>query len=501
MIDERPCFEGDSQHQDARSRLLDWRWELICASFLIGLSILVHRVNHDESQYVAAIALMRTGWPYLDFAYLQTPLQLLLYWPLTFVRAGWLMVAVRLVNGATAIITVAILGAALSGKVSPPSRLIALAALICSEAFLLAGTLARNDALPMALLAGAILALFEALRKDQGTAWFASAGCLLGLAASAKINAAIPAGGAVLFVLLRRRTIKSRSVTAFLGAGLIGLAPCAIFAILAPDQFRFDVFTYSLEAPIQWWTSVGKANWLSWRGIPMLISLASRGIVLVGLAATAADRRGRDETDLLDFMIAGGIIAAYLTQPPFPQYLVPLLPPLTIRFAMALDQFRGHTAHRLVLAATLISCMLGLSGTIHDLFRIRKHGLELVRAVEIGRKVAIISNSRLITTLSPELIAGADTRVDLRFVAGPFLFRTSGSLAEQALRYGYSPTWQHLDIALDNRPPDLVLVGGEERPQPPLHPHGLDAPLRAWAQSRDYRPVFLGGGFTLFVHP
>ena len=494
-------FRGDSQGRAARSTPFDWRWEIIGASILITLSILIHRVNHDESQYVAAIALMRNGWPYLDFAYLQTPLQPFLYSPLTFIRAGWLMVAVRLVNGTTAIITVAILGAALSGKVDPRTRLIALATLICSESFLLAGTLARNDALPMAFLAAAILVLFKALQKDRAGASFALAGLLLGLAASAKINAAVPAAGAALFVLLRIRSIKSRSVAAFLAAGLIGLAPCATFAILAPDQFRFDVFTYSLEAPIQWWTSVGKGHLLSWRGIPTLFSLAGRGVVLVGLAATAADRRRTDETRLLDFMIAGGIIAAYLTQPPFPQYLVPLLPPLTIRFAMALDRFHGQTTRRVILTATLISCALGLEGTVHDLVRTRKHGLELVRAVAIGRKVAMLSNNRLIATLSPELIAGADTKLDRRFVAGPFLFRTSGSLAEQALRYAYSPNWQHLDRALDEQPPDMVLVGGEERPQPPLYPHGLDAPLRAWAQSRDYRPIPLGGGFTLFVHP
>ena len=39
-------------------------------------------IDHDEGQYVGAVAMMRFGLPYRDFAYLQTPLQPLLFAPL-----------------------------------------------------------------------------------------------------------------------------------------------------------------------------------------------------------------------------------------------------------------------------------------------------------------------------------------------------------------------------------------------------------------------------------
>jgi 4-amino-4-deoxy-L-arabinose transferase-like glycosyltransferase len=419
---------------------------------------------------------------------------------LAFVHAGWLLVAVRLLNGLLALATVVIVSRTLKGRARTVNGLIAVGALICSESFLLAGSLARNDALPMALLAAGLAALLSALERDDQPSLFALAGCLFGLAASAKINAAVPAAGAAMFILFKTRTFGPRSAFLFFGGGILGLLPCLLFAAVAPTQFRFDVFTYGVDAPVQWWTSVGKLNLLSWRGIPDLVGLASRGIVLIGLVAAAADRRRRDDLHLLDLMIVGGVVAAYLTQPPFPQYLVPLLPPVTIRFAMALDRVH-RPARSFVLTLTAFCSVLGLLDTIHYVVRIRARGLELAQAVQVGRDLAVLGHGRSVVTLSPELIAGSGTILDPRFAAGPFLFRTSDGLARQALKYGYSPTWQTISAALDSHPPGAVLVGGELRPQAPLHPTGLDAPLIAWAVSRSYKPVALGNGFTLFLRP
>ena len=90
-------FHAALDGQAPRDRLYR-RSLLAAAALLLALSVLIRPINHDESQYVAAIQLMRTGWPYLDFAYLQPPLQPLLFAPLALVHAGWMLVAVRLVN-------------------------------------------------------------------------------------------------------------------------------------------------------------------------------------------------------------------------------------------------------------------------------------------------------------------------------------------------------------------------------------------------------------------
>ncbi|HEX8842850.1 MAG TPA: hypothetical protein VF757_11195, partial [Sphingomicrobium sp.] len=120
----------------------------IAAALLIAFSIIVRAINHDEGQYVAAIAMMRGGWPYLDFSYLQTPLQPLLLSPLSLLPAGWLLVAARCANGLFALATLALVYRAVRDRLEPGSAIVAVAAFACTEAFLLASSLARNDALP-----------------------------------------------------------------------------------------------------------------------------------------------------------------------------------------------------------------------------------------------------------------------------------------------------------------------------------------------------------------
>jgi hypothetical protein len=491
--------------QAATQRLQPSRLKLLlgAAFLLVVAALLTRRINHDEGQYVAAIALTRHGLPYRDFAYLQTPLQPLLLAPLALVPAGWLLVAARAVNGLFAWASLALVALALEGRARRPAQLIAVAALACTDAFLLAGSLARNDALPMMLLAGAVAALMHALGRAGHTKWFALAGLLLGLAASAKISFAFPAAGAALFVLLRSRQLGWRTVAAFVGSGLAGLLPTIVLALLAPANFAFDVFTYALHAPQQWWSSVGRGYWLepSWRLI-RLIGFAAKGSILVALGASLLDRRARDDHRLLlDLMIVGGLLAAYLPDPAFTQYLVPLLPPLFTRFGMALSRASLRTAKPL-LALTLAGCVLGVIPTIRSTLRWWVAGPDLFDALDQGRAVAAIAKGGRIVTLAPEYVAGADTNLDPRFVTGPFLFRTFDGMADQALAYGKSPGWQHAGEALDRAPPFAIVTGNEAKTWPAPFSGSLEAPLIAWAKAHRYRAERLEPfGLIVFVHP
>ena len=128
---------------------------------------------------------MRHGWPYIDFAYLQTPLQPILLAPLSVVPAGWLLVAARIANGLFALGTLWILGSALKTRARPESIVIALSALVCTEPFLWGASLARNDALPMLLQAGAVAFLLRGLHQRRQLFNLSLGGLLLGLAVSA----------------------------------------------------------------------------------------------------------------------------------------------------------------------------------------------------------------------------------------------------------------------------------------------------------------------------
>lgn len=472
------------------------------AAVLVAFSILIRAVNHDEGQYVAAIAMMRHGWPYLDFPYLQTPLQPLLLSPLSLLPAGWLLVAARVANGLFALATLTLVYSAIRARVDPRSALIAISAMACTEAFLLACSLARNDALPMMLLAAAIVALLRALDGKSPRPAFAMAGLLLGLAVSAKINAALPAAGAGLFILFRARRFGLNAIIAFGLGALAGILPVAILALAAPDRFHFGVFTYSLQAPQQWWAAVGRAGHLEPLSRAVnLAGLGFQGATPFALAAAAIDRRKSDDRLLLDLMILGGLIGAYMPEPPFTQYLVPLLPPLFARFALALDG-PPKRWHRPMLALAAAGSIGGLAYTGVQTARTIKRGAsDLVLAVHQGRELAQLAAGRPIATLSPEAFAGSDTEIERGFVTGPFLFRTSDALSAEALRLGFSPNWQRIDGALDARPPAVIVVGREAKRWPPLFPAGMDAPMIAWAQAHGYARVPLPGGSTAFVKP
>ncbi len=91
---------------------------------LLLVIMLATPVDHDESQYVAAVAMMRTGLPYRDFAYLQTPLQPLLFAPFALLPPGWLVAGLRLANGLCALGTLAIIVTTLRQPCTGSTRLL-----------------------------------------------------------------------------------------------------------------------------------------------------------------------------------------------------------------------------------------------------------------------------------------------------------------------------------------------------------------------------------------
>ena len=289
------------------------------------------------------------------------------------------------------------------------------------------------------------------------------------------------------------------ALTAGMAAGLL---PSLVFAVLDPAAFRFGVFGYSLDAPRQWWTSIGQQHVLepSVR-ITRLFVLSLSGMIPVGLVATVIDRRRGEDRRLLDLMIVGGLIGCYLPEPAFRQYLAPLLVPLAARFALAIDDL-PPVRTRITVAAIGLTALLGLVPTARYALRGARHGVDLIRTVEDARAVSALAAGRPVATLSPERVAGRDVNLDRRFASGPFLFRTFGRLGDDALRYGHSPDWQRIDAALTRHAPGVIVVGGETRPTLPFHPHGLDSPLQAWAVSHRYRRVILPDGqLTAYVRP
>lgn len=486
------------------------------------VSAALHPIDHDEGQYVGALALMREGLPYRDFVYLQTPLQPILLSPLLWIAEGWLFPAHRMVNALFATgAAVLIWKSARSVGASVRSATLAVLAMVFCDSFLFGASVARNDALPMVLAAAAQYWLVRAVvagRRDRASALtYAVAGLCLGMAIGVKISYAFIAAPAGLFLLA---TWKERGVAAvfwFAAGGVAAMLPVAWIVSLAPEAAWFGIIDYSLRAPFQW-RAINDLGGMTGTGISLLrfLAFAIQGSVLLALLLVIGDRwaRLRRRTSgaqtpqasahapallLLEALVVGGLVAALLPKPVYSQYLVPMLAPLFVRMAPVLDAPRGSpNLSRLTIGTIAIGIAVWLVTILPN--GAAGHSPPIA-ASRTARQVACLVGGRdagsFIAGLSPAHLVDSGVPIDRRFVAGPFTYRMQALLtAAQERRFhlrqwGY-PGW-HAGFG-----PAAIVTGWEDKPLPAT-PHGLDAPLVGWARRHGYHRVEIADGRTV-VH-
>jgi len=481
---------------------------LVVAGLLV-IAALFRYIERDDGQYVGAVALMRTGLPYRDFAYLQTPLQPLLLAPLAWIAEGWLYPALRAVNALAGAI-----GAGLLYRIVVEAgggrRMAALAAacLLCSHIFLFGATEARNDMVPLALHAAGLLLLLRVWRGEGGVAIAFAAGVLLAAAASAKISYGLPAVAAGVAALLCWRQLGARRVAAFAVGGLVGLAPCFWLWAIAPDAFMFGVFRYSIDAPVEWRLLIGQPEML---GLPIRLARSLLFLVqgpgLLALAMVVADRVRRPRQGgaavLFDAIILGGVVAAVLPVPAYPQYWIPVLPALFARFALLLAE-QGRPGRAGIAALLLLP--IGLFATAADvggnLWAGRSPPIEALRDARwMGATLDRLRVPGLVAGFAPEALVSSGRPLDRRFVTGPFLFRTRDLLSPGDTQAFHVVAQRGFAEALDAERPAGLVLGSERQPFPGA-PAGLDGLLASWAASRGYTPhPAPSGRRTLWVRP
>ena len=475
---------------------------LLLLTVLLGIAAL-RPIDHDEGQYVAAVALMRSGLPYRDFAYLQTPLQPLLFAPLAWLCEGWLFLALRVVNALCAAGAAALLyHATRQVGGSRRSAGIAAMALVTSHAFLFAATVARNDALPLLLHMAGLTLLIDALEKVRRPLFFLLAGLLLGAASSAKISYGLPAAGIGLFALLHVRRFGPKSVLALAVGGIAGGLPTLVLWAIAPDAAWFGIIDYSLKAPLEW-QMLNQRAYMAEAPLSVLrfLRFLAQGSALLALLALAISVLRRSATPstttgLLDYVIVAGLIAAWLPRPIYVQYLVPLLPALFLRFGLMLDA--PHWRRPAAVTALALCMMAGAADTLIRIApNVASGHSPVVSAMRdahaIGRNVRASAVAGPIVSLSPERVVDSGMPLDPRFAAGPFLFRTRDLLTPAQQRAFHVLNGASVAEGLTRHPPAAIITGQESAPSP-ASPQGLDSSLIAWAVAHGYRPASLPSG-------
>lgn len=464
---------------------------------LFVLLALIRPVDHDESQYVAAALLAQTGQPYRDFPYFQTPLQPLLFGPLTQMFGVLAWPGLRIVNallgaGTVALVVRAARGAGAEARVA----LAAGAAFACTDILLFGAGVARNDALPAFLFAGAIVIAVEAAGGRGTPTRAALAGLLLAAAAAAKVSYALPAITCFGWALFDRR---HRPALIALGAAPVVLLVLWL-AMQAPEAFRFEVLTFPSIGPEQYYRDAGRAMKLS-PGLKVVdtFKFLALGTALPAIVAVGARwRRGAaaGPVPMLAALALAGLVAALLPQPTWRQYLLPALPPLFVALALAWTALPPARCERI---AVVVFACAGLAPSVESVVLAARHGAPMAVAVEDGAMIAGEMNRMGVTgrvaTLSPQYLAATGRLPDPRFAAGPFYFRSHGLLdpaAERAMGLVSAGNVGAIDW------PQAALVGGEA-----LTTGGDVAAERRLAGAASGRALQIsrmnGGRFTLYV--
>ena len=398
---------------------------------LFALLALLRPIDHDESQYVAAAVLSAHGdLPYRDYAYLQTPLQPLLFAPLAWFAGALAWPVLRLAN--------VVLGALLVGCVwrasreagaTPRAALVGAVLFATCDCFLFSIATARNDALPAALLGVAMVLIVRARDGRGSTIGAVLTGLLLAAAAAAKVSYALPAVGYGLYALVDRR----HRPLAVLAGALPIVALVGWTWAQAPAGFVFGTLTFPARAPAEYYRlSPWKLTWTA-KAVDVLKFLAL-GPALIALVL--AVRGGWRRVPVLAVLAGAGLVAAVLPFPTWRQYLLPLLPPLFVLLALAWAQ---RPPVRWVRIVTVVFVCAGLAPTVAGLIVGGGGGtgrVPMLAALRDGRALrAAFDRAGVVgpvATLSPQFLAATGRLPDVRFATGPFYFRSHALVAPGA---------------------------------------------------------------------
>ncbi|WP_126516920.1 glycosyltransferase family 39 protein [Sphingobium amiense] len=466
--------------------------------------------DHDESQYVAGAMLSGRLTIFRDFLYLQPPLHAWAYAPLAWLFPSHVLTAMRLATAFSAIGALWLIRSAQrTAGISRDSATLALMLMASTAAFQFTAGVVRNDMLPTLLLAGGTMLSLRALKERRRDLWLV-AGLCLGLAISAKLNFA-PVGAAVgLFLLFGdRRTGFGDAGLLAAGAGF-GLVPLLLAWAAAPEAFVYGVITYGATAPHAWYAANGAGDELALLGKTAQLLLALvKGPTLIALLLIGCDRfmtrdRPRSaERRLVLWMVAGALTGAALPTPAQLQYVMPLIPPLALALGHFLDDARDWNARRRHVLLGLLSAGVvpGMIAPIGDIAAMTSRGSPVLEAEAgaewAGSVVRHETRGATVATLSPHMMAGSGLRLDPRFAAGPFAYRTGWTVPVTQARRLHIMTPQTLSD-MDAAPPAAILTGYERGTR--TLPLAVDAGLIAYARRRGYRAMAMPDGTgTLYV--
>jgi len=489
------------------------------AGGLVLLQAMREPLSHDEHQFVAS------GWllgaqgllPYRDFPFHHLPNLALVYAVLGRISPAVLLNA-RLLSSAfglgTAVLIFAYARRELHDLGFWPGWSVAVAAvasLVLSPLFQYTNGRAWNHALPTLLTVAAFCVHLAARRSDRPAGWLAS-GVLLGIAAGTRASSLTVILPFALFALGVDRPPSDRpagrSLGYFLAGTLVGLAPAAVFAGLAPRHFVYGNLIYPLQNAQyrQLLLHEDAMNLLAKLAYfvdqvlldPPHLLLAAAGLWLIWKVLLRPGRtggRGSPEIWLSLGTAAALWVGALIPTPSWYQYFYAPLPfgllALVSLLRRAAPRPQPMLAAAALFAVTLVALraemigQLGLLARPADWLPNRVHRLGVAVAEQVGAGPVL--------ALAPIVPLEGGLKIYPEFATGSLSWRVSPFMAPGPRQvYGVvSP--EDLPAYLDAEPPAAVLVGFEiDNAGFSLDdPGGLEIPLEEYAREHGYQRTSL----------
>jgi len=482
--------------QPETNRFPTWADAVLWTLLAVGLAALAlaSPISHDENQYVAAAVLATRLQPFVDFLYLQSPLQPLLFKHLVGLWPAHDFILLRLANAACGWLVLAFVHAAQRRlDVSQRTAWVATLALAGCTGFLFDVSVARNDALPALLLAAAA---WLAIDARSGPRW-AGVGVLLGLAASAKISfgfAGAAMGGWLLLELFEKRR-HWREFASYGAGGIAGLLPVLVTWHAAPAAFQFGVVGFGAEGVFDWYRQNGLDGRLTqfaklWQAPWYLM----QGPGLAALLLLIWQRRALPPRAMpIIVLLIGGVIGALAPTPVWKQYLMPALVPLFILTGVMLARLPAPHARRAKWLLLAMAAAGALGFGIAALNDTRLAHTAAWRTTDeahwIGDTLRAAGLTRAdgeIASFTPLVVIDSGFDLDRRFATGVFVFRSGDLRSDAELAQFHALSWRTLNREFSAAPP-LAIVTGYEHKSPINRLRFPDAALDEWARTHGYR--------------
>lgn len=490
---------------------------LVLALAVLIVLALASPVNRDEDHYIAPATVDPARVLYADFSHGQPPLQPYLLRAVTALFPSLDFASLRVVIAILAAVAL-ILVYQVQRRLGVSWRVsLAVTALMGSTyAFQFAGTVVRNDMLSTVLLTGGMLAAIKGVEGDEprrhaGMRW-CIVGVLFGLAASTKLSFAVPAVAVALFVLVQ--TVRQRLPLMALGAlavgGIAGGLPMLYGFLAAPDSFLFNTITYHSDYAAVWHIAQGRG----WMFSPMANVAITIGGLAVGpglfvigyllwqLRHRPPPTRHRSPAALsfLNTLCVAGFVAACLPSPTSFQHVLPMLPPLFVRFGLGVHRrfATGASVSRWFQGALLVGVAIGfLHSIIVAGFDGRRTGpWSALDVAEEARWIAAWAHAEGVTgtvaTCQPRVLLGTGLHLDPWFTSGVFIFRVGPDLPPDAVeRFRYF-TYANFSTVLDRTMPAALITGDS----------GCDPPIEVYAVGRNFTSELSPGGhYRIWLPP